>query len=210
MNKGAQFRLRWKGSVTGPFALNRILEMLRNGEISLLHNIEVEGSWMTLRDYFRATGLNPNPNLASEYDRENPPPPPGSSPATSSNRNYSDTRNQSHEILERFVLEGYFWCGATFLLPPLFALLVWLWVKLHDWTHFIPETPALSQFVLLTFTTFVGGLTPIYFVRKLGKLLEPQGLGEIRQNQERLVYILATFGITIWLIFFWYLSHSKA
>ena len=37
------FRLRWKGAVTGPFPLARVQELLRAGEISLLHNIEVDG-----------------------------------------------------------------------------------------------------------------------------------------------------------------------
>ena len=36
------FRLRWKGAVTGPFPLARVQELLRAGEISLLHNIEVD------------------------------------------------------------------------------------------------------------------------------------------------------------------------
>ena len=51
------FRLRWKGAVTGPFPLARVQELLRAGEISLLHNIEVDGVWMTLRDYLRGAGL---------------------------------------------------------------------------------------------------------------------------------------------------------
>ncbi|MEY4034377.1 MAG: hypothetical protein RL492_1571, partial [Verrucomicrobiota bacterium] len=38
MAKPDQFRLRWKGAITGPFALARISEMLRSGEISLVHN----------------------------------------------------------------------------------------------------------------------------------------------------------------------------
>ena len=37
------YRLRWKGAITGPFPLSRVTEMLRTGEISLLHNIEVDG-----------------------------------------------------------------------------------------------------------------------------------------------------------------------
>ena len=51
------FRLRWKGAVTGPFPFARVQELLRAGEISLLHNIEVDGGWMTLRDHLRGAGL---------------------------------------------------------------------------------------------------------------------------------------------------------
>jgi len=208
MSQTSQYRLRWKGSVSGPYSLSRISEMLQAGEISLLHNIEVEGRWQTLRDYFRATGINPSP-VHSGYSTDNPPPPPGGSNTTNPTAENKEPRNANAEALERFVLQGYFWCGATFLMPPVLALLVWLWVKLHEWTTFIPETPPLSQFVLLCFTTLVGGLLPIYFVRKLGKLLDDAGLTEIRQGQEKLVYFLASLGITIWVVFFWFMTHSK-
>jgi hypothetical protein len=207
MSSSNDFRLRWKGTVTGPFSLSRISEMLRSGEISLLHNIEVDGNWQTLRDYFRANGINPSP-APSAYTSDAPPSPPGAR-GINLGSEIKEPRNGNAEALERFVLEGYFWCGATFLMPPVLGLLVGLWVKLHEWTSFIPETPPLSQFVLLCFTTFVGGLLPIYFVRKLGRLLDGNGLTEIRQGQEKLVYFLASLGISIWLVFFWFMTRPK-
>ena len=78
-------KLRWKGAVTGPFPLSRITEMLRTGEISLLHNIEVDGKWTTVRDFFRSTGLartQPTgtgfaPTFSPFAGDEMPPPPPG-------------------------------------------------------------------------------------------------------------------------------------
>ena len=83
MAKPDQFRLRWKGAVTGPFALARISEMLRAGEISLVHNIEVNDAWLTIRDYFRTIGLNrgsllpPIDPFTGRDGPDLPPPPPG-------------------------------------------------------------------------------------------------------------------------------------
>ena len=74
------FRLRWKGAVTGPFPLARVQELLRAGEISLIHNIEVDGGWMTLRDYLRGAGLTRVISPSAEAAGDAPPPPPGFTP----------------------------------------------------------------------------------------------------------------------------------
>ena len=208
MSPPLQFRLRWKGNITGPFPLARIHEMLRSGEVSLLHSIEVNEGWMTVRDYFRSIGLN-RPTLSSAHPADelynpnagqsNPsghggnfPNPPGGS--------FASTQNPA-EILERHVREGYLWCGSTFLLPPLFALLVLLWILI------VPETAPISRFVLFTFATMVGSFLPIVFVRRTGVILEQEGLGEICQAQSRLVVILAVLGLFLWEIAFWFLYH---
>jgi len=45
------YALRWKGRQCGPFSLERIHEMLAANEISLMHQIEVNGGWRVLDDF---------------------------------------------------------------------------------------------------------------------------------------------------------------
>jgi hypothetical protein len=168
MAKPDQFRLRWKGAVTGPFALARISEMLRAGEISLVHNIEVNGAWITVREYFRTLGLSrgsllpPIAPLAARDDPDSPPPPPGApgttpTPATPLAPNTS----AAGEALERNVREGYLWCGSTFLFPPLFAVIVPLWEKT------VGTLPPSSKYTLFLFATLVGCSLPLWLVQRL-------------------------------------------
>jgi hypothetical protein len=110
-------------------------------------------------------------------------------------------RNAAGESLERSVREGYLWCGSTFLLPPLFSLLVYAWHSIS------PETAPLSLFILLTFTTAVGCFLPVAFVRKVGRSLDQEGLSEIRQTQANLSILLASLGYVLWLWCFWILVH---
>ena len=206
MSRPNQFRLRWKGALTGPFPLPRISEMLRAGEISLLHNIEVDGSWMTVRDYFRAIGLSRSPSV-SPADASglgsDAPPPPGSEAALGTALAPENGRNAAGESLERSVREGYLWCGSTFLLPPLFSLLVYAWHSIS------PETPPISLFILLTFTTALGCFLPIISIRKVGRILDQEGLSEIRQTQANLSILLACLGYVLWLWCFWILVHPR-
>lgn len=204
MTSSPQFRLRWKGSVTGPFTMARIQEMLRAGEISLLHNIEVEGHWTTLRDHLRPGGAM-RTHLADVTTLSRP----GSDPQGETGIGLADPtsadirgRNTVGEALERNVRAGYLWCGATFLLPPVFSIPVMLWTRLA------PETPVLSQFVLLTFMTAIGAFLPLHFVQRIGLLLEPEGLREIRQAQWRLSLALAFLSLLTWTAVFWLLTHA--
>ena len=205
MSSAHQFRLRWKGAVTGPFTLVRIQEMLRAGEISLLHNIEVNGHWTTVRDHFRACGLmrvssTPVADLAAAPDEASGSVETGfdTAPLTEDRQ-----RNAAGEALERSVRSGYLWCGSTFLLPPVFSLLVVLWTKL------VPDTPTLSQFVLFTFMTLIGSFLPLHFVNRVGRQLDLDGLQEIRQAQLRLALVLAFLGMVVWTAVFWVLTHPK-
>ena len=207
MSRPTQFRLRWKGAVTGPFPLTRVSEMLRAGEISLLHNIEVDGSWMTVRDYFRAIGLSRGPATLS-YDSAHATPSAtetttGEELPINETLSPSANRNAAGESLERSVREGYLWCGSTFLLPPTFGLTVYAW-------HLVsPDTPPISLFILLTFTTALGCFLPIAFVRKVGRTLDQEGLAEIRQTQANLALLLAGLGFVLWLWCFWILVHPR-
>lgn len=43
------FRVRWRGQITGPYALDRIVQMVRVGELSRHHEISADGNnWKTL------------------------------------------------------------------------------------------------------------------------------------------------------------------
>jgi hypothetical protein len=207
MAKPDQFRLRWKGAVTGPFALARISEMLRAGEISLVHNIEVNGAWITVREYFRTLGLSrgsllpPIAPLAARDDPDSPPPPPGApgttpTPATPLAPNTS----AAGEALERNVREGYLWCGSTFLFPPLFAVIVPLWEKT------VGTLPQSSKYTLFLFATLVGCSLPLWLVQRVGRQISQEGLAEISQAQSRLCLVLAGLGAIFWLFMFWFLA----
>ena len=207
MSRPTHFRLRWKGALTGPFPLVRIQEMLRAGEISLLHNIEVDESWMTVRDYFRAIGLSRGVAVAT-FDNAQPTSgaptsAPGEALPVGEALSPAASRNAAGESLERSVREGYLWCGSTFLLPPTFGLAVYAW-------HLVsPETPPISLFILLSFTTALGCFLPVAFVRKVGRTLDQEGLAEIRQTQANLAILLAGLGFVLWSWCFWILVHPR-
>jgi len=205
MSRPTPFRLRWKGAITGPFPLVRVSEMLRAGEISLLHNIEVDGSWMTVRDYFRAIGLSRVPSVsstdASGLGTDAPPTPAGAELTLGQALTPDAARNAAGESLERTVREGYLWCGSTFLLPPLFALLIYV-IYILDSDHQISRTMLL---ILLGFTTTPAALLPILFVRKLGQTLEQEGLSDIRQTQGNLVIVLGFLSLALWMLCFFVL-----
>lgn len=202
MSRPTHFRLRWKGAITGPFPLLRVSEMLRAGDISLLHNIEVDGSWMTVRDYFRSIGMSraPSASAAAETDA---PPPPGAELPLGEALTPDALRNAAGESLERSVREGYLWCGSTFLLPPLFALLVY-GAYLLD-----PQLSRTMILILLAFTTTPAALLPILFVRKIGLTLEQEGLSDIRQTQGNLAIVLGFLSLALWMLCFLVLVPSR-
>lgn len=185
-------RIRWKGAVTGPFPASGIVDMLRAGEISLAHAVETDGRWITVREFLRGTQLRTDhatPSVGGTEIREAAAP-----------DDVMTVRRTADDSIEKAVREGYLWCGSTFLLPPAFGLLVWLWVLA------VPETQPLSRFVLLAFCAIVGSLLPVAMVRRLGSVLEHEGLGELRQAQARLSVMLAGLGLAFWLLMFWFLK----
>lgn len=197
------FRLRWKGAVTGPFPLARVQELLRAGEISLLHNIEVDGRWMTLRDHLRGAGVARAVAPSAEVAPGEQPPPPAGFDDDGAGLRPDVGRSAAGENLERTVRAGYLWCGSTFLLPPLFALAVYAW-------HVVaPDTPPISLFILLTFTTALGCFLPVAFVRRIGRTLDQEGLAEIRQTQSGLALVLACLGLLLWLWCFWIIVQAR-
>ena len=45
------FLLRWKGAESGPFSIDEIRELLTAGEISRMHQVQVNGRWKLLDDF---------------------------------------------------------------------------------------------------------------------------------------------------------------
>ena len=63
------FLLRWKGAGSGPFSIEEIRELLAAGEISRMHQVQVNGRWKLLDDFRE---LNAEPARPAEQ----PAPPP--------------------------------------------------------------------------------------------------------------------------------------
>jgi len=145
MSKQSSFRLRWKGVISEPLSLGQVSDKLRSGEISLIHNIEVEGSWITIREYFRTIGLSRSPITTATQIRnqESVTSPPETKPDT----HHKNTQPN----LEHTVRMGYLWCGSTFIFPLLFSLIVPI-------LEFLTKSsfPFSSRFVLLAFGTIAG------------------------------------------------------
>jgi hypothetical protein len=72
-----------------------------------------------------------------------------------------------------------------------------------------PETPPISLFILLTFTTALGCFLPVTFVRRIGRTLDQEGLAEIRQTQASLSLVLACLGLLLWLWCFWIIVQAR-
>jgi hypothetical protein len=199
MSKQSTFRLRWKGIISEPHSLGQISDKLRSGEISLIHNIEVEGSWITIREYFRTIGLSRSPsNTATQIKNQESVDNPSESK--------TDTRYNSSQLnLEHTVRIGYLWCGSTFIFPLLFSLIIPI-------LEFLTKSsfPFSSRFVLLAFGTLAGCGLPYLSIRHINSAMQDHGLSDIVKDQQKLYVTLATASALIWLIVFWILAGSKA
>jgi hypothetical protein len=199
MSKQSTFRLRWKGIISEPHSLGQISDKLRSGEISLIHNIEVEGSWITIREYFRTIGLSRSPsNTATQIKNQESVDNPSESK--------TDTRYKSSQPnLEHTVRIGYLWCGSTFIFPLLFSLIIPI-------LEFLTKSsfPFSSRFVLLAFGTLAGCGLPYLSIRHINSAMQDHGLSDIVKDQQKLYVTLATASALIWLIVFWILAGSKA
>lgn len=98
-------RIRWKGRTDGPFTRDEIRARLAEGELSLLHRIEVDGQWMSLGDFLNG----PAGSLA-------PAARPGKAALLA-----AQTPRTGENAMEEARLHkiGYFLCGACFVLPIL-------------------------------------------------------------------------------------------
>lgn len=77
------FRLRWRGSSSGPHNVEQLKGMLAGGAISLMHEVEVKGRWLSLEEFLAnvskeksesitRTDLQGTPQMRSVGDRVPP------------------------------------------------------------------------------------------------------------------------------------------
>ena len=52
MSAKRQFLLRWRGQVSGPFPRELVLQKLDDHEIGMWHEIQSDGEWVTLEEFF--------------------------------------------------------------------------------------------------------------------------------------------------------------
>ena len=67
----ANFYIKWKGEISGPFSNSEILEMLNTGKIGLLHEIREENSesWQFLKDFdISKAGKCASKEIGRRYD----------------------------------------------------------------------------------------------------------------------------------------------
>ena len=62
--------LRWRGAVAGPYSLSAIEQKLDDQEIGMLHEIQRDGHWMTLGEFF--IDLKARPKTEATVARANP------------------------------------------------------------------------------------------------------------------------------------------
>jgi len=84
MSNSETYQVRWRGKVTGPFPLASLQAMLSRNEISLMHEVLVDGRWLSLEELLLFTKQNqksyqPEP----EQDLPAPPPPTTMAPKAS-------------------------------------------------------------------------------------------------------------------------------
>ena len=109
-------------------------------------------------------------------------------------------------MLERSVREGYLWCGATFLLPPIFALLVFPMAWLQGVEVALMRNLHLSIVFLLAI--LLGSFLPLIFVRRISVTLGQAGLKEEGEAQVKLALILGISGAILWsFMSWWYISN---
>jgi hypothetical protein len=196
MSRQSTFRLRWKGVISQPLSLGQISEKLRSGEISLIHNIEVEGSWITVREYFRTIGLSRSPIVTATKTKNQ------EEDSHSPDINISNNNIKNNQLnLEQTVRMGYLWCGSTFIFPLIFSIIVPILEFLTKSTF-----PFSSRFVLLAFGTIAGCGLPYLSVRHINITIQNHGLSDVVQDQQKLYITLASASALIWLIVFWILA----
>lgn len=180
-----RFRLRFKGVISGPFALSAILEKLAAHELSLAHCIESQGRWLTLRAYLRSLQTSETaysgPTL---LERQSVPPPPPGSQATA-------------VLLERLTQRAYLWCGLTFGLPFVTVGLFWLITPgLNFKAYDFPIAYALLIFILGLGSTALAWNQ----ARQAINTLNREGLSDVGTSASQLANGLSLASGLLWLL----------
>lgn len=78
------YLIKWKGKQEGPLALDEIQRRFEDREIGPMHEIAVDGEWVTLRSFFRQRARRPAPETAPPGPSTHPPEEPQSQMKVSS------------------------------------------------------------------------------------------------------------------------------
>jgi len=180
-----RFRLRFKGTISGPFVLSTILEKLAAHELSLAHCIESQGRWLTLRAYLRSLqsteATYPGPTLLEGPSA--PPPPPGS--------------QTTAVLLERLTQRAYLWCGLTFGLPFVAVGLFWLIAPgLNFKAYDFPFAYSLLIFVLGVGSTAMAWNQARHAISTLNR----EGLSDVGASARQLANSLSLASGLLWLL----------
>ena len=63
MSDEPNYRIQWKGNVSGPYTRTEVEHLLFRGEISLLHRVEVGGQWLGVGEFLGHAARMPRPIL---------------------------------------------------------------------------------------------------------------------------------------------------
>jgi hypothetical protein len=99
--------ITWKGRRDGPYSVGQLEEMLKNGEVGLLHSVETTAGPVPLRQLLATANPAPENTPASSpsLDDETASPPRAVAPV--------------ERIAEAEMQRLYILCGWCFALPPL-------------------------------------------------------------------------------------------
>lgn len=105
----SSYRIRWKGRTEGPYTREEIRGRIADGELSLLHRVEVSGNWIGLGEF-----LSPQKPPSTE----SAPAPARSAPAPTVHAPVRHAEgigatDESAAILRN----GYLLCGLCFVFP---------------------------------------------------------------------------------------------
>jgi hypothetical protein len=116
MSESTSHRLRWRGQVSGPFPLARILGRLDDNQIGLWHEIECDdGRWLTLEEFLAEAAAarrsetappRPEPSLAQPPRTSTAPPAPPTPPRFRAAA-VRDTAGTAPKRLAIFVVSGF-------------------------------------------------------------------------------------------------------
>jgi hypothetical protein len=103
-------RIRWKGRVEGPYTPGEIRTRLADGDLSLLHRIEVSGNWIGLGEFL-------SPEKPSHREMAAPPAGGALSPAGTVHEPMRNSAGIGRTGTENILRGGYFLCGLCFVIP---------------------------------------------------------------------------------------------
>ncbi|MDR2863173.1 MAG: hypothetical protein LBV54_04765 [Puniceicoccales bacterium] len=150
--------IQWKGRTTGPYSRDELDDMLKRGEISLLHRVEDNGRWQSVGEYIERNVLRIR---ALDEPREVFPVERKILPGQESSKE-PPRHEKGGMSLDQQVFWGYILCGAAFVLPVL-ATIPALWLAFQTQTCGAKE-PARLQFILCMAFTMLGTLFWVLFL----------------------------------------------